>query len=260
MPITLGVGALQRVHLEAALGIELVAVVGSIVAATPDHERRVAKVHQRDIAGMPCHHRSCCPRVGHAWGHAPDTVATGRIAHDVDLVWIHVEPCHAHLDELFVEAVERLLAPHVPVVVGRTRSHVNTLRRTVEALLVAPLLVVHQRMGVAAAVQRYPQAASVAGFLAIDGFPDGHFQAVHLNDVAFPGALQALLGGSFPRCGELLAAGLCLSLTERLGRCGKHRQQQGNEKNVQTFHHVLSSLQFAKLRISERKTKCFLWF
>ena len=59
--VSLGIGLLQRVHLEAALTVEAVAVVGCIVAATPNHKRSIAQIEQRHIAGMASHHRSGSP-------------------------------------------------------------------------------------------------------------------------------------------------------------------------------------------------------
>ena len=54
--IAFGVGAVQGVHLVDALLASLVAVVGGILLATPDHEGRVSQVEQRHIAGVPGHH------------------------------------------------------------------------------------------------------------------------------------------------------------------------------------------------------------
>ena len=167
---------------------------------------------------MSCHHRSSCPRVGHARRHTPHTVATSRVAEDVNLIRIHVEIGHAHLDELLIEAVKGTFAPHVPVVVGSAWRHIDTLGRAIEPLLVVPLLVVHGRMGVATAMQGYPQAASVSRFLAILPEPNGHGETIDFCLRVLPLLLVLLTFGGFPFLSQLLPIGFCFSTRQCLCR------------------------------------------
>ena len=92
---------------------------------------------------MASHHRGCGPSIRHAWCKLIDTVPAGRIAHDVNSVWIDGFKDDHILNQPVKEFVDVRLMPQVPRI-GRSSGYdIDTFVQFVELLLILPLLVVN---------------------------------------------------------------------------------------------------------------------
>ena len=160
MDISFGIGPLQVIHPAAIFSGQRIAVIGTVLTSHPYHVTYIAQIHGRRLSRVSRHHRRRSPMVRQTRRHAVDTVAAGRVTHQIDLVEIDILHHNRHTDNHLEECIDMRPQPHVPIVHRRTWNHIYTLGRPVQTFLVLPLLVVHLGRDVAAAVQRDVEAAS----------------------------------------------------------------------------------------------------
>ena len=130
---------------------------------------------------MACHHRSRCESVCHAGCKLIDAIATGRVAHQINLVRIDILKQNKILDEPIEERVDVPLVPKVPSIRRSPRRDVDSLVEFVQTLLVFPLAIVDLGRCPAATVHRDVETPTVGWFLPKDCVPKGHLQAIELN-------------------------------------------------------------------------------
>ncbi len=195
--IPLGVGPAQRVHPLAVLDGESVAVVCGIQLPHPCHVTYVAQIQGRRLARVARHHRRRSPRVGHAGRHAVYTVAARGVTQQIHLVGVHVQFRHSRTYRHVEKSVDMRTQPHVPVVHRSARHEIDSLGGSVQHLLVLPLAVVHLGGHIAAAVQRYVEAAAVGRLLAENLVPEFHARVV-ANQFAILPHGAALLPNALP--------------------------------------------------------------
>ncbi len=232
--VAVGVGCMQGVELQAALGAFAIAVVGGIEGATPHHEGSVAKVEQGDIAWMSCHHGGSCPSVCHAGRHTPHAITPCGVADEIDFVGVDIEVGNAHLDEGGIESVEVGLEPHVPVVVRGSGCEIDAVLGFVKLFLVLPLAVVELGGCIAASMQGDEEAVAIGRLGAVGGVPERHDLAANNQVTVLPGLLVLGFDVFFPLDSKRLRFLLCLCSGEVLSREGERKEEE--EKGEEVLH------------------------
>ena len=158
MDVPAGILAGEPIEFGPTFSGDTVAVVGRIVAAHEDSEGQISKSQKRRLIGMTGHHGGGRKPIGHAGGQLPDSVAPGRITHQINPIRTHPPHRDIVVDETLEHRIDVSLMPQIPRIRGSPRGDVESLAGLVQANLVLPLLIIHRLGCPTAPVHGNPQA------------------------------------------------------------------------------------------------------
>jgi len=217
----------QRVEFRLPFRRDLVAAEGRVLASHEDGEGKVAKVVRLRLVRMAGHHACGSEAIGHARAQLVHAVSARAVAHEVDAIGIHAVHQHHVLDQTIDERIHVRLMPQVPGVGGSSRRHIHPLFGRVQALLIAPLLIVHLRGCAAAAMQADPEASTARRRLTADGEPDRH---AHFTDRDHTGLELFTRGSEALRATRSHGLRKWRRFAQGRGRGCPKQQQHENEK------------------------------